>query len=477
MTDEFAPRKAVKARRKLKLAIDGAGGSGKTKGALALATAIAQQIAIQRGDPQGWKVLGVDTENDSMALYSDEYPFEVINLRAPYTSDRYKRAMQYGISQGFDVLIVDSLSHQWEGSGGIRSRKDALDVAGGNGFANWAKLSPEHTEFLEFIKALDIHMIATMRSKMEYVIEEVNGKKVPRKIGLAPVQREGVDYEFDVVFDLNADMRASVSKDRTQVFAGRTDINLLDPDVARSLWQWLNTGVSIETAKLTDEDVIRLAQLLKAKGVSREDFAAYLQRLGGYASSRDVPRNRIFELEAWISQPREVTNEEKIARQSMEALGMNAGSRQMLINKHHGNWEAINEELVYLADVQTSSPPKNGSAPAREDQDPGEFVFEDPDLFCRVEKAVRREQGNREFFEVTVNGKLGNTNRLTCWHKSRFPALAESEGKQCQFVVSLKKPEYPAIEDVRQIGDRHYQDGKLVESFDELMMTEAGANG
>ncbi len=481
MSDEFTPRRAVKSRVKLKLALDGPSGTGKTKGALALATFIAQQMAVARGKPDSWKILGIDTENESMALYADEYVFDHIPFRAPFTSDRYKLAMQNGIIGGYDVVVVDSLSHQWEGSGSVRARKDALDMSGAKGasnqFSNWGKFSAEHTEFIEYLKSLDVHTICTMRSKMEYVLEEVDGKKVPRKVGLAPIQREGVDYEFSLVFDIGADHLANASKDRTSIFAGKGPVDLLEPGTARKIWDWLNSGVAVEVLKLTSEDRLHLASILKSAGISREDFAAYLMDLGSYVSSADVPRSRLFELESWINTPREVSNEEKIARQTMEALKMDAGARQTLIAKNRSDWSAINEELDLIADDRANAqrqPPQGGPQQAKAAPG-GEFVLDGPELFCCVVGAERREAtSNREYFLLKVNGNLGPDakDQITCWHKSLFPALSEAKGKQCQLVVKFDNG-HAVLEDVRMVGDRRYEKGKLLKvEGDRFVSTE-----
>ena len=455
--DEFTPRRAVKSRVKLKMAVDGASGSGKTKGALALAVAIAQQMAVDRGKPGDWKVLGVDTENRTMELYADIYPFDHIHLTSPYASDRYKRAMQIAVTQGYDVLVVDSISHQWEGAGGIRSRKDALDAAGGNGFANWSKLSPEHTEFIEFIKALDVHTICTMRSKMEYVLEERDGKKVPRKVGLAPIQREGVDYEFSLVFDLDSEHRAFVSKDRTELFAGGPPVDLLDPETARKIWKWLSSGIVPPVELLTEADILNLAGMMKANSITREVFAEHVKGLG-YESSRLVPRSRLFELTSWLDRTR-VSNDEKIARQSMDALRMDAGARALLIQKHRSDWPSINRELELLADAGA------GFAAAEDENqgEAGEFFFDNGDVQCVVLDATRHEAaGGREFFKVTMNGVAFGTNTATCWHKSLFPALSEAKGQTCNMVLKPAKDNYVSIEDVTCVGTKHYMKGKII---------------
>lgn len=234
MNAEFLPRKAHKSRVKLKLAIQGPSGSGKTEGALALAKHLV---------PDG-KVLLIDTENESASLYANRYDFDTIPLRPPYTSERYKAAMHAAIEHKYDVLIVDSITHQWDGQGGILRRKEELDrTPGSNSYTNWARFTPEHTGFIEFIKQIPIHTIVTMRSKQDYVLEANDkGKQTPKKVGLAPIQREGTEYEYTLVFDVDMGHKAIASKNRTTLFGNFEQVDLTDPAVAIGIREWLDDG-------------------------------------------------------------------------------------------------------------------------------------------------------------------------------------------------------------------------------------------
>jgi len=231
MTMQFT--KASRQTAKLKLAVAGPSGSGKTLGALALAHALA---------PTG-KVALIDTENHSASLYGDKYSFDVLDLEPPYTSARYLEAMRAAIDAGYDVLIIDSLSHQWNGDGGILPRKEEMDKRpGSNSYTNWATFTKEHTSFVAAILHLPIHVIATLRAKQDYVLETNDkGKQQPKKVGLAPVQREGLEYEFTTVFDVQMDHRATVSKDRTGLFSDEL-VNLVDSRTGKRLVAWLATA-------------------------------------------------------------------------------------------------------------------------------------------------------------------------------------------------------------------------------------------
>jgi hypothetical protein len=169
--------------------------------------------------------------------------FDVIELGPPFTSKRFEEVIDAAIDAGYDVLVIDSLSHQWAGEGGILSRKEEMDKRpGSNSYTNWATFTKEHTAFVAKVLHAPIHMIVTLRSKQDYVIEtNEKGKSSPRKVGLAPVQREGLEYEFSTMFELQMDHRAQVSKDRTGLFADEL-VDLLDKNVATRIKGWLDSA-------------------------------------------------------------------------------------------------------------------------------------------------------------------------------------------------------------------------------------------
>lgn len=236
MANEFTPHKAEKKRVKLKMAIQGPSGSGKTLGALALAKNLWTDA----------KVCVVDTENESASLYADQFDFDTIPLTAPFFTKRYTDCIDAVIKAGYDVLILDSITPQWDGEGGILQRKNEMDMRGGNGYANWLTFTPEHERFKQKIQQSPIHIIATMRSKQEYALQANDkGKTVPVKMGLAPVQRDGFDYEFTLVFDVQQNHFATASKDRTGIFNGLT-VNIASPETATSIREWLDRGTLVQ---------------------------------------------------------------------------------------------------------------------------------------------------------------------------------------------------------------------------------------
>jgi AAA domain len=242
-TNQYKPipvaRKAEKRQVKLRLGIQGPSGSGKTEGALGLATNLWP----------GAKILLIDTENESASLYADRYEFDTIPLDPPFETVRYEACIDYAVESGYDVLIMDSVTHQWDGEGGILRRKEELDRRpGSNSYTNWNAFTPEHTHFIETIKQAPIHIIATMRSKQGYVLEQDGkGKSKPVKMGMEPIQRDGFDYEFSLVFDVQMDHKATVCKNRTGLFEGKI-IDLTSKKVADQLREWQNSGKAVDVA-------------------------------------------------------------------------------------------------------------------------------------------------------------------------------------------------------------------------------------
>jgi len=265
MTIQF--KKATREAVRLKIALAGPSGSGKTLGALALAKVLAGESGT---------VALIDTENGSASLYGDKYPFDVVNLGPPYTSARYLEAMEAAVEGGYTVLVIDSLTHQWQGDGGILSRKEEADKRpGSNSYTNWAAFTKEHTAFVGKLLQLPVHVVATIRSKQDYVLEtNEKGKQQPRKVGMAPVQREGLEYEFSAVFDLQMDHKASASKDRTGLF-GDDLIDLVKPATGKKLLAWLATAKPLDPAneRATPEQIARLATLARHEGIDAEALA------------------------------------------------------------------------------------------------------------------------------------------------------------------------------------------------------------
>ena len=226
-------RQATKRQAKLRLAIDGPSGAGKTWTSLSIASRLGTRTAV------------IDTERGSASLYSDTYHFDVAEMSPPFEPHIAVETIRQAERAGYDVLVIDSLSHFWEGEGGVRDMVDAAsERAHGNTFAGWKVGTPAYRHLVDTILAADMHILVTMRSKTEWVLEtNERGKQVPRRVGMAPVMRGGIEYEFTVVVDPDLSHQAIVTKSRCAEIADRLYPAHREADLAESLKTWLAAGV------------------------------------------------------------------------------------------------------------------------------------------------------------------------------------------------------------------------------------------
>lgn len=223
-------RPAIREKSKLRLALSGTSGSGKTMSALRIAKGLGGKIAV------------LDTERGSASLYTDVVDFDVVELDPPYSPERYIQVINAAASAGYDVLILDSITHEWNSTGGILEIVDnvARTKFRGNSYAAWSEGTPRHQKFVDAMLSAPLHIITTMRSKAVYVETENNGRKSIQKQGSAPQQRDGIEYEFTVMLDLSIEGNLAVaSKDRTRLFK---DPAMITEETGERLLQWLNSG-------------------------------------------------------------------------------------------------------------------------------------------------------------------------------------------------------------------------------------------
>lgn len=227
-------KKAERKKAKLRLALSGTSGSGKTYGALQIAKGIGGKVAV------------LDTERGSASLYADMMDFDVVELGPPYEPERFIEVMDAAAKAGYDVLIIDSITHEWKGAGGMLEIVDNIARAKfrGNSYAAWNEGDKRHRRFVDAMLHSPMHIIVTMRSKAVYVEGERNGKKTIQKQGAAPEQRDGIEYEFTAVLDLTVDGNLAVkSKDRTRLFG---DPFVITEDTGRQLREWLESGAELK---------------------------------------------------------------------------------------------------------------------------------------------------------------------------------------------------------------------------------------
>jgi RecA/RadA recombinase len=229
--------RASKEQATARIALTGPSGSGKTHTALAVGTELGKRVAL------------IDTERGSAAKYADLFGFDTLQL-VTFEPTALVEALAVAADAGYDVLIVDSFSHFWSGAGGMLEQVDnAAKRSGGGGgsFAGWREARPMERAMLDALLAYPGHVITTMRAKTEYVVEtDERGRKVPRKVGLKPEQRDGIEYEFDIVGDLDHEHTLVLSKSRA---APLSDLVIRKPDArfAEAILDWLNAGVPAPT--------------------------------------------------------------------------------------------------------------------------------------------------------------------------------------------------------------------------------------
>lgn len=211
-----------------KILLNSPSGGGKTYSALRLATGMAKKC--------GSRVAAIDTENGRIKYYANEFDFDDMQLEDPYTPEKYMAAIDEAVRAGYKVLIVDSTSHEWNFCLALVD-----NMPGTNSYTKWRGVTPRHSAFMEKILQSPIHIIATVRGKDEYVLEDSNGKKVPKKVGMGYTQRDGTEFNYTVTLNLDqATHRFNATKDNTHLFEDRYDV-LTEAD-GEAIYDWANSG-------------------------------------------------------------------------------------------------------------------------------------------------------------------------------------------------------------------------------------------
>lgn len=258
MTIQF--KRARHQQSKLRLAISGPAGSGKSFSSILLALGLGGRIAM------------IDTERGSGNLYCHLGEYDTCTLEPPFLPEKYVEAIKTAEANGYDVIIIDSLSHAWAGPGGV------LDIHGhsadknGNSYTAWRQVTPRHNDLVDTMLKSKCHIIATMRSKMEHIQITENGKTVLKKVGINPIQRDGMEYEFTVFLDLDHNHFASASKDRTSLFDGQ--VFKLNQETGSILAAWLAKGAEPvpvhNAAQDASQDDTYIDQLIEQPAVNKD---------------------------------------------------------------------------------------------------------------------------------------------------------------------------------------------------------------
>lgn len=279
-------RTSERKRAKIKMALQGSAGSGKTYSSLLLAQGLTNgnfpKIAI------------IDTENGSADLYAHLGHYNVLTLSPPFTPENYIKAIEVCEKAGMEVIIIDSISQCWD---------ELLDFHSklvGNSFTNWSKITPRQKAFISKILCSESHIIATMRTKQDYVLNQKDGKFVPEKVGLKAIQRDGVEYEFTIVFDIDSKHYAVASKDRTNLFAGKPEF-IINASVGKRILEWCNSPSNDNNFTSRIEACISINQLVELYKLNpnlqhshREKFLNKKQQLEKLTQINTNQKNETF---------------------------------------------------------------------------------------------------------------------------------------------------------------------------------------
>ncbi len=256
-------KKAIRAKSHLRLALYGPSGSGKTYTALRIACALGKPVAL------------IDTEHGSASKYAGEndgdntFEFDQVSLTS-FEPEKYITAIKEAAKAGYPTLVIDSGSHAWMGKGGLLDQADAK----GGRFDAWKTLTPKHREFLEAILSFPGDVVVTFRTKTDYVVEiNDKGKQAPRKVGLAPIQRDGMEYEFDVAGLLDMENVLHVEKSRCSILSG-TVHRKPGAEIAKTLRDWLDGGVDapvVSTKPALGYDINAMREAFTAAHLSGDD--------------------------------------------------------------------------------------------------------------------------------------------------------------------------------------------------------------
>lgn len=252
-------KKAQRTKAYLKLGLSAPSGGGKTLGALLIGYGLMKKKYPQLSDGERWeKIAIIDSENGSGELYVGKSLSNVsigeylaVTLEPPFEPQKYIDALDLCHANGVEVVIIDSTTHLWSGEGGLLQKQNDAVKRTGNSYAAWRDVTPLHNRFIDAMLQTPVHIIATMRSKTDYVQEKNDeGKTVVRKVGLAPVQRDGFEYEFTLFLDIANDHTATASKDRTSLYDGKSF--LITPKVGETLMEWLESGTDAPKAVVAE---------------------------------------------------------------------------------------------------------------------------------------------------------------------------------------------------------------------------------
>lgn len=276
---EFTFDTAVREKIYTKIALMGASGSGKTYSALRIATGMLAKLKTL-GLEQNGRIAFINTEGARGRYYADEFKYDILDLEAPYSPERYVQCIEAAVTADYPILIVDSTSQEWEGKGGCL---ELQQLAGGT-YQAWSKITPRHDRFIIGVADSPIHTVATMRGKDQYVMSQDSGKTTISKVGVGAKQREGFEYEFTASFLIDHIGNLAIAqKDNTHLFEDEGAMILSEKD-GEKIITWANSGKATHiTPKRYEEATTSLQEEQEGAKVEilRPIIVDYCKALGG----------------------------------------------------------------------------------------------------------------------------------------------------------------------------------------------------
>jgi len=276
-------KKATRKGSFARIALIGPSGSGKSYTGLVLASTLAA----------GSKVAAIDTERGSLSKYADEFDFDKIEPET-FNPAEYTDLIHAAAREGYNALLIDSLTHAWAGAGGALEMVDkaAKRSQSNNTYVAWRDVTPLHNQLVDAMISFPGHLVVTLRAKTEYIVEkDEKGRSYPRKVGLAPIQRDGLEYEFDLVGDMNLDNEWIISKSRLRSLqlTGKV-IKYPDAAFAKQILNWYQSDGSddkpVSIPQRSDKEIEALVEVGKSNNLEAKGILDLSMKMFG-----DSPRN------------------------------------------------------------------------------------------------------------------------------------------------------------------------------------------
>ena len=288
----FQAKKAIREKIYTKIALMAPSGGGKTYSALRLATGMADEIKKLTGKEA--RILMGNTEQKRGYYYANEFSYDIVDIEAPHNPEKYVDLIDYAVDEGYDILIIDSSSHEWEGKGGCLD----LQAQAGGTYQSWGKVTPRHNKFIEALTESPIHIIATMRGKDQYemVKDDKTGKASVQKLGIGAKQRDGFEYEFTCTFLIDQKTNAAeAQKDNTHLFEGQ-GATILTEKHGEQIIKWANSG---EEHVETPEEKLKKQQnmvfdLIVSLGGSKNKDVVDLLKTSGLKNPKECDDSKIL---------------------------------------------------------------------------------------------------------------------------------------------------------------------------------------